>query len=54
MRRLASLCKLASTTMNNETVEACLIDRFLRMQFIVPADGGIIIVGYPFIFKVGE
>jgi hypothetical protein len=42
-----------STTMNNSTVETCIVGRFMRMQFPEPKGGGIVIVSYPFIFSPG-
>ena len=43
-----SSAEVKSTTMNNSTVEHCILGRFLRMQFPVPRGGGVAIVSYPF------
>ena len=43
--------EIQTTTLNNETVEACICARFLRMTFPAPAGAGVVIVSYPFIFK---
>lgn len=42
----------ASTTMNNERVENCIVRRVNRWKFPQPAGGGIVVVNYPFIFRV--
>jgi pSer/pThr/pTyr-binding forkhead associated (FHA) protein len=42
-----------TTTMNNSSVEQCIVGRFMRMQFPEPKGGGIVIVSYPFIFSPG-
>ncbi len=49
-----SSAAIKQTTLNNETVEACLVARFMRMTFDAPAGGGIVIVSYPLIFKPAE
>lgn len=43
-----------ASTLGNPTVEECLVNRFLRMQFPAPKGGGIVIVSYPFEFKTWE
>jgi len=48
-----SAASTKSTTMNNASVESCIVGRFLRMQFPEPKGGGIVIVSYPFIFSPG-
>ena len=42
-----------TTTMNNASVEQCVVSRFMRMQFPQPKGGGIVIVSYPFLFSPG-
>lgn len=42
-----------TSTMNNSSVESCVVSRFMRMQFPEPKGGGIVIVSYPFIFSPG-
>jgi pSer/pThr/pTyr-binding forkhead associated (FHA) protein/uncharacterized membrane protein YgcG len=42
----------ASTSMNNERVENCIVRRVLRWKFPQPQGGGIVVVNYPFIFRV--
>ncbi len=42
-----------TSTMNNPSVEQCLVGRFMRMQFPQPKGGGIVIVSYPFLFSPG-
>jgi hypothetical protein len=48
-----SAASTKTTTMNNASVEGCIVGRFLRMQFPQPKGGGIVIVSYPFIFSPG-
>ncbi len=43
--------EIRTSTLDNATVEECLVNRFLRMQFPEPKGGGIVIVSYPFLFK---
>jgi Ca-activated chloride channel homolog len=43
--------EIKSSTLNNETVEACICARFMRMTFPAPAGGGVVVVSYPFVFK---
>ena len=42
----------AESQMNNQGVESCLATRILRWEFPKPKGGGIVIVNYPFVFKV--
>ncbi|MEN0063059.1 MAG: AgmX/PglI C-terminal domain-containing protein [Myxococcota bacterium] len=42
-----------STTMNNASVEQCIVSQFMRMRFPEPKGGGIVIVSYPFLFSPG-
>jgi hypothetical protein len=42
-----------STTMNDGSVEGCIVGRFMRMRFPEPQGGGIVIVSYPFLFSPG-
>jgi len=49
-----SAAEVKSTTLNNATVEQCIVNRFLRFQFDPPAGGGIVIVSYPFVFQSGS
>ena len=46
-----SVAEIKESTLNNETVEACLVARFLRMTFDAPAGGSVVIVSYPLVFK---
>lgn len=48
-----SAASTKSTTMNNASVEQCIVGRFMRMQFPEPKGGGIVIVSYPFLFSPG-
>ncbi len=48
-----SAASTKTTTMNNASVESCIVGRFMRMQFPEPKGGGIVIVSYPFIFSPG-
>ncbi len=41
---------IKSSTLNDATVESCLVSRFLRMSFPAPGGGGIVMVSYPFLF----
>jgi hypothetical protein len=41
------------TTLNNETVEACLNEQMKRIRFPTPEGGAIVIVKYPFAFSAG-
>jgi len=43
--------EIASSTLNNEQVEQCLLKVFLRMTFPQPEGGDAIVVSYPFTFK---
>jgi hypothetical protein len=43
-----------STTLNNVTVESCVLAVIRRMEFPPPDGGGIVIVSYPFVFKSGN
>ncbi|MDF1564029.1 MAG: AgmX/PglI C-terminal domain-containing protein [Deltaproteobacteria bacterium] len=49
-----STAKIARTTLQNERVERCLLQRFQRLRFPAPAGGGIVIVTYPFVFRTAE
>jgi TonB family protein len=39
------------STLRNSDVEACLLQRVKRWQFLPPKDGGVVVVKYPFIFN---
>lgn len=41
------------STLGDATVETCINNRFMRMQFPEPKGGGIVIVNYPFVFSPG-
>jgi Ca-activated chloride channel family protein len=45
-----STAEVKSTTLRNDTVESCIVGRFLRMQFPGTRGGGVVIVSYPFQF----
>ena len=49
-----SVAEVKSSTLGNETVENCLCQRFLRLQFPAPSGSGTVIVSYPFVFQSGE
>ena len=38
------------TTMNNESVENCIVRRIVRWKFPTPKGGGVVVVNYPFLF----
>jgi Ca-activated chloride channel homolog len=42
-----------SSTLGSPAVSACVLGRFLRMQFPAPAGGGIVVVSYPLVFANG-
>lgn len=42
---------IASTSLENEGVEKCVVRVVRRMRFPAPQGGGIVVVNYPFIFK---
>ncbi|HHO52141.1 MAG TPA: AgmX/PglI C-terminal domain-containing protein [Deltaproteobacteria bacterium] len=42
---------LEDSTMDNVSVEQCIVRQFMRMQFPEPRGGGIVIVSYPFLFS---
>jgi len=44
---------LQSSTMGNLQVEKCVLDAVKRWPFPKPANGGIVIVSYPFNFLAG-
>ena len=46
--------EIKETTLADETLEACLSARFLRMRFPAPAGGGIVVVSYPLVFSPSE
>jgi hypothetical protein len=39
------------STLKNDAVEQCIIDRIKTWKFPAPAGGGVVTVNYPFIFK---
>lgn len=41
------------STLENTSVETCIVGRFMRMQFPKPKGGGIVVVSYPFVFAPG-
>jgi hypothetical protein len=43
--------KISRTTMNNDRVEECLVDRIKHLRFPSPKGGGVVDVNYPFIFR---
>jgi TonB family protein len=43
--------KVKETTLNNPTVERCVLDKARLWTFPKPKGGGIVVVTYPFIFK---
>ena len=44
---------VTETTMNNSSVENCLVNSITHWRFPAPKGGGIVIVSYPFVFEVG-
>ena len=44
--------KVTETTMNDSDVEKCVAEQVGKVQFPAPEDGGIVIVNYPFTFKI--
>ena len=38
--------------MNDSDVEKCVAEQVGKVQFPAPEDGGIVIVNYPFTFKI--
>lgn len=48
-----SLAKVHDSSLGNEEVERCIVDRFFRMQFPQPLGNGTVIVKYPFLFTPG-
>ena len=44
---------ISETTMNNSTVENCLLRKVKRWKFPQPKGGGLVNVNYPFLFKAG-
>ncbi|NCG19294.1 MAG: AgmX/PglI C-terminal domain-containing protein [Rhodobacterales bacterium] len=48
-----SKAKVRTSTMGNSTVESCITNRFLKMEFPTPRGGGIVLVNYPFLFTPG-
>ena len=46
-----SQAAIASTTLNNPTVEQCLLRAFRRIAFPQPAGGGVVVVSYPLTFN---
>lgn len=45
---------VVETTMNNERVENCIARSIQRWRFPQPEGGGIVVVNYPFLFRVAE
>ncbi|MBM4388220.1 MAG: energy transducer TonB [Deltaproteobacteria bacterium] len=44
--------EIKSTTMNNASVENCILERVSKWRFPSPKGGGVVKVSYPFIFRV--
>lgn len=44
-------CDVAETSLNDPTVEDCVVKIIKRIQFPTPKGGGIVLVSYPFIFQ---
>ena len=44
-------CDVAETSLNDPTVEDCVVKIIKRIQFPAPKGGGIVLVSYPFIFQ---
>ncbi len=44
-------CDVAETSLNDPTVEDCVVKIIKRIQFPQPKGGGIVLVSYPFIFQ---
>jgi hypothetical protein len=45
-----SAAAVKTSTLYDPTMEACVVERFERLQFPTPQGGGIVIVSYPFLF----
>ena len=43
---------VSKTTLNNQTVEDCIVKKILRWKFPQPEGGGEVNVNYPFVFQV--
>jgi len=48
-----SSAQIDSTTLEQPSVESCVVGRFMRMQFPEPLGGGVVIVEFPFTFSPG-
>jgi len=48
-----SRADIAASTMNDPQVESCMVKVFQQLQFPQPANDGVVIVTYPFIFAPG-
>jgi TonB family protein len=46
-----SVAEIKSSTLNNPTAEACMVEVTQQMIFPKPDGGGVVIVSYPFSFS---
>jgi TonB family protein len=46
--------EIASTTLNNGSVESCLVAAAKNWEFPKASGGGVVVVSYPFVFKPAE
>ena len=49
-----STTQVRSSTLGDETVESCVLERIGRMRFPSPRGGGVVVVSYPFVFAATE
>jgi TonB family protein len=49
-----SSAAVQSSTLGDAEAEQCICDAMTRWQFPPPAGGGMVIVSYPFVLKVGK
>lgn len=48
-----SRASVKSSSLNEPSVEACVTNKFMTMQFPQPKGGGVVMVSYPFMFSPG-
>ncbi len=46
--------RVKSSTLSHQPTEACLVSRFVRMQFPPSPGGGMVVVNYPFVFTADD
>ena len=42
---------MVQSTLNDETVEQCVLARIRRWRFPAPTGGGVCVINYPWVFK---